>query len=140
MKKKYNVNRRKELQAINQQISGIKSTLHKIEDSMTEIKDNREKVESILHEIQGYVSEAKGNREKLENIMAELAEVKQHLAKKSNRQPRKRRNKGETEVQTEVKTSKKDGFLGDLLGNMDFAQIMNLLQSPLVQSMLKNFL
>lgn len=155
MKKNYSPNRRKELYTINQQLSGIKDMLHKIEEHVTETGDNREK---------------------LENILGELAEIKQHVAKRKNRQPRKRRGKGETEVQTapkrekvpdsdsmdslndllqnpairsflsekgsnisnRKKTSEKDGSLDDLLGNVDFAQVIKLLQSPMVQSMLKN--
>jgi hypothetical protein len=122
MKKKYSPNRGKELHAINQRLSGIENT---------------------LHEIEGHVVETKDNREKLENILVELADVKQHLAERNNRRPRKRRNKGEAEAATTPngkKTSKKDGFLEDLLGNIDIAQIINLLQSPMVQSMLKNIL
>jgi hypothetical protein len=133
MKKKYSPNRRKELHTINQRLSGIENTLH---EQLLEIKNT-------LHEIEGHVMETRDNGEKIENILVELAEVKQHLAQRNNRRPRKRRDKDEAEAATTPKsknTSKKDGFLEDLIGNIDFAQIMKLLQSPMVQSMLKNIL
>jgi hypothetical protein len=133
MKKKYSPNRRKELHIINQRLSGIENTLH---EQLLEIKNT-------LHEIEGHVMETRDNREKIENILVELAEVKQHLAQRNNRRPRRRRDKDEVEAATTLngkKTSKKDGFLEGLIGNVDFAQIMKLLQSPMVQSMLKNIL
>jgi hypothetical protein len=133
MKKKVSPNRRKELPIINQRLSGIENTLH---EQLLEIKNT-------LHEIEGHVRETKNNREKIENILVELAEVKQHLAERNNRWPRKRRDKGEAEAATPpngTKTSKNDGFLENLISNIDFAQIMKLLQSPMVQSMLKNIL
>jgi hypothetical protein len=133
MKKKYSPNRRKELHIINQRLSGIENTLH---EQLLEIKNT-------LHEIEGHVMETRDNREKIEKILVELAEVKQHLAQRNNRRPRKWRDKDEAEAATTPngkKTSKKDGFLEDLIGNIDFAQIMKLLQSPMVQSMLKNIL
>ncbi|WP_047155294.1 hypothetical protein [Aneurinibacillus tyrosinisolvens] len=133
MKKKVSPNRRKELPIINQRLSGIENTLH---EQLLEIKNT-------LHEIEGHVRETKNNREKIENILVELAEVKQHLAERNNRWPRKRRDKGEAEAATTpngTKTSKNDGFLENLISSIDFAQIMKLLQSPMVQSMLKNIL
>ncbi|WP_047154174.1 hypothetical protein [Aneurinibacillus tyrosinisolvens] len=122
MKKKVSPNRRKELHIINQRLSGMENTLHEIEDD---------------------VRETKNNGEKIENILVELAEVKQHLAERNNRRPRKRRDKSEAEAATTPNgtiTSKNDGSLENLIGNLDFAQIMKLLQSPMVQSLLKNSL
>jgi chromosome segregation ATPase len=142
--KKDSSNRRKELHAINQRLSGIKNTLRKIEGNIIETKDNREKLENTLYNIEAHIKETKDNKEKLENILVELAEVKQHLAKRNNRQPRRRRDKGEAEVQTAPKknqaTDAEKSSLEALLGNMDFAQIVKLLQNPMVQSMLKNIL
>jgi chromosome segregation ATPase len=148
MKKKDSPNRRKELHVINQRLSGIKNTLRKIEGNIIETKDNREKLENALYNIEAHIMETKDNREKLENILVELAEVKQYLAKRNNRQPRKRRDKGEAEVQTAPATAPKRSQAADteksnlenLLDNVDLAQIMNLLQNPMVQSMLKNIL
>ncbi|MED0677242.1 hypothetical protein ABEV55_15440 [Aneurinibacillus thermoaerophilus] len=146
--KKGSPNRRKELHVINQRLLGIKNTLRKIEGNIIETKDDREKLENTLYNIEAHIMETKDNREKLENILVELAEVKKYLAKRNNRQPRKRRDKSNAEVQTAPETAPKSSqtadieksSLGNLLDNVDLAQIIKLLQNPVVQSMLKNIL
>ncbi|WCK56330.1 hypothetical protein PP175_10665 [Aneurinibacillus sp. Ricciae_BoGa-3] len=165
IKTKYNQNRRRQKPDINQQLSGIKNTLHKIEDHVREENSNREKLEEFLHELQAHFIEIKNNREKLDKIQAELAEVKQHLTEKNRRLSRKRRNKGETDgvenpPAADLKrkkapdisrkgslseiipdsNGKKNGFLDNLLGNVDPSQILNFLKNPMVQSMLKNII
>jgi hypothetical protein len=150
---------------MNQQLSEIKNTLHKIENHVREENGNREKLEKILQELDVHFIEIKNSKEKLEKILAELAEVKQHLTEKNRRQSRNRRNRGETDgvenppvVDPKRKKApdissngslsdlipssngKKNGFLDNLLGNVDPSQILNILKNPMVQSMLKNII
>jgi hypothetical protein len=172
IKKKNSPNRRKERGAISQQISASKTTLNKrgkhamethedrgnlenrlrkIEEYAMETKEHRGKLEDTLRKIEKHVMETKEHRKKLENILIELGEVKQHVVQRNSEQPRrqraprfgrKRRGKGEADIQTtpaeELKngTGRKGGFLQGFLGNVDFAQITNLLQNPMLQSML----
>ncbi|WP_152667948.1 hypothetical protein [Aneurinibacillus tyrosinisolvens] len=178
IKKKNSPNRRMERGAISQRISARKTTLNKkekhtigthedrgnlenrlrkIEEYAMETKEHRENLENTLRKIEKHVMETKEHRGKLENILVELGEVKHHLVQRNSEQPRrqraprfarKRRGKGEADIQTtpaeELKnrtgTGSKGGFLQGFLGNVDFAQITNLLQNPMVQSMLKSML
>jgi chromosome segregation ATPase len=132
----------------------LENTLRSIEKHVMETKEHRENLENTLRNIEKHVMETKEHRKKLENILVELGEVKQHPAQRNSEQPRqqrtprfsrKRRNKGEANIQTTPAEGPKNGketgdFLQGLLGNVDFAQITKLLQSPLLQSMLKSIL
>jgi chromosome segregation ATPase len=135
----------------------LENRLRKIEEYAMETKEHRENLENILRKIEKHMMEAKEHRGKFENILVELGEVKQHLVQRNSEQPRrqrvprfsrKQRRKGEADIQTtpaeEMKNGKetreKGGFLQDFLGNVDFAQITNLFQNPMLQSMLKSML
>ncbi|WP_171253083.1 hypothetical protein, partial [Acinetobacter baumannii] len=111
---------------------------------------------TILSSLENHLVEIKDNKPDLEGVLAGIEEINQQLTAARQRPTRQRpqrptgrwharRNESQAPPsppsnETAAADIENANPLGHLLGNIDFTQIMKLLQDPKIQSLLKGML